>query len=76
MEINKEYVLELLERNKISQNELAHKAGVSKATISRWLNGSRGEGKRLIGGILKAFPEVDTYKLLLIYTRIIKEEVL
>ena len=69
MEINKEYVLELLEKNKISQNELANKAGVSKSTISRWLNGSRGEGRRLIKGILKAFPEVDTYKLLLINTK-------
>ncbi|MGL5152592.1 MAG: helix-turn-helix domain-containing protein [Clostridium sp.] len=75
MEINKSYVIELLEINKMSQNQLAIKAGVSKATISRWLNGSRGEGRRLIGGILRAFPEVDTKKLLMIDQPMKKKEV-
>lgn|GEM_PF-940812 len=60
---NKEYILQLLNKNRWSQNKFAQKAHVSKTTISRWLKGSRGAGKQLISGIIMAFPNEPIDKL-------------
>lgn len=60
---NKKYILELINRNNWSQNKFAKKAGVSNATISRWINGKRGAGSELIAGIIKAFPNEPINKL-------------
>ncbi|MHB9925954.1 helix-turn-helix transcriptional regulator [Clostridium botulinum] len=63
MRPNKEYILELVNKNNWSQNKFAKKAGVSNATISRWINGKRGAGSELIAGIIKAFPNESINKL-------------
>lgn len=60
---NKEYILQLLNKNRWSQNKFAQKAHVSKTTISRWLKGSRGAGKQLISGVIMAFPNEPIDKL-------------
>jgi transcriptional regulator with XRE-family HTH domain len=60
---NKKYILDLLEKNNWSQNKLAIKAGVSKTTVSRWINGKRGAGKNLIAGLIRAFPNEPLDKL-------------
>lgn len=60
---NKKYILDLLEKNNWSQNNLAIKAGVSKTTVSRWINGKRGAGKNLIAGLIRAFPNEPLDKL-------------
>ena len=62
---NKKYILDLLEKNNWSQNKLAIKAGVSKTTVSRWINGKRGAGKNLIAGLIRAFPNEPLDKLFL-----------
>lgn len=63
MTANKEYIIELVNKNNWSQNKFAQKAGVSKTTISRWLHGKRGAGRRLMSGIIKAFPNEPLDKL-------------
>jgi len=60
---NKEFILQLLVKKGWSQNKFAYKAGVSKTTASRWINGKRGAGKKMIYGIIRAFPEVPIEKL-------------
>ena len=44
LEPNKKEILDLIKKNNWSQNKFAKKAGVSSATISRWINGKRGAG--------------------------------
>ncbi|QGH20203.1 helix-turn-helix domain-containing protein [Clostridium butyricum] len=63
MQPNKDYVMELIHRSNWSQNKFAMKAGVSKTTISRWINGKRGAGSELIAGIIRAFPNEPIDKL-------------
>lgn len=57
MILNKAHVVEKLQHNGWSQNELANRAGVSKGTISRVLNGKRGAGRKVIAGLLRTFPD-------------------
>ncbi|MBM6859767.1 helix-turn-helix transcriptional regulator [Clostridium saudiense] len=59
----KEYILKLIEAKGWSLNQFASKAGVSSATVCRWVNGTRGAGAELIGGILRVFPEENIKKL-------------
>ncbi len=65
MQLNKNYVVEKCTASGLSQNELASMAGVSKGTLSRALNGKRGAGRKLLGGLLKVLPQA-TYDLLII----------
>lgn len=59
----KEYILILIEEKGWSLNQFAAKAGVSNATVCRWVNGTRGAGEELIGRILRAFPEENIRNL-------------
>ncbi|ADL50526.1 helix-turn-helix transcriptional regulator [Clostridium cellulovorans] len=63
MKPNKQYIVELINKNRWSQNKFAIKAGVSKTTVSRWINGKRGAGSELIAGIIRAFPNEPIEKL-------------
>lgn len=63
MNINKEYVVQLMREKNITMGHLAKKAGVSTSTISRWLSGKRGAGRQLMAGIHKAFPKEPIEKL-------------
>lgn len=65
MQLNKDYVVEKYTAIGLSQNELALMAGVSKGTLSRALNGKRGAGRKLLGGLLRVLPQA-TYELLII----------
>lgn len=65
MQLNKNYVVEKCTASGLSQNELASMAGVSKGTLSRALNGKRGAGRKLLGGLLRVLPQA-TYDLLII----------
>lgn len=59
----KEYILSLIKKRGWTLNQFAIKAGVSSATVSRWVNGKRGAGPDLIGGILRVFPEENIRNL-------------
>lgn len=65
MVLNKDYVVEKCTAIGLSQNELASMAGVSKGTLSRALNGKRGAGRKLLGGLLRVLPQAS-YELLII----------
>ena len=48
-----------MERRKWTGNQLAMKMGVSRMEVSRILRGKRIGGKKCIGGLIKAFPDVE-----------------
>jgi len=60
---NKEYIYTLVCNKDWSWAELARKMGVSRAEVSRWLNGRRKGGSKFISGIIKAFPDEPLDKL-------------
>lgn len=53
---------ELAKRN-WSGSKLAMKMGVSRMEVSRLLRGERIGGKKCIGGLIKAFPEIPIEQL-------------
>lgn len=54
--------LELDQRN-WSGSQLAMKMGVSRMEVSRLLRGQRVGGKKCIGGLIKAFPQIPIDEL-------------
>ncbi len=60
---NKEYIISLARKKGWHDAELARKTGVSRTEISRFIHGDRKGGSKLIGGIIKAFPEEPMDKL-------------
>lgn len=66
MQPNIEYIKSLLRKRGWSNHKLAIKAGVSKATIGRVLSGKRGAGKKVIAGLIKAFPDEPLDKLFIL----------
>ena len=63
MFLNLEFLKELIEKKGWSERQLAMKAGLSPATISRIITGKRGAGTRALAGIRKAFPDEPLDKL-------------
>ena len=60
---NKEYIISIARKNGWRDAELARRLGVSRTEISRFVNGDRKGGSKLIGGIIKAFPNEPMDKL-------------
>lgn len=56
MEPNLNYIRQLVREHDWSGSELARRMGISRAEANRFLNGQRKGGKKLISGLLKAFP--------------------
>lgn len=63
MRPNIELVKEELARRNWSGSKLAMKMGVSRMEVSRLLRGEHIGGKKCIGGLIKAFPEIPIDKL-------------
>ncbi len=55
MQLNAQVIKELL-GNK-SQNQLAKEVGISRGALSNALAGRRGVGRKLLAGLLRAFPD-------------------
>lgn len=53
---NLDYIRQLVREHDWSGSELARRMGISRAEANRFLNGQRKGGKKLICGLLKAFP--------------------
>ena len=56
-------ITEELERRQWSGNKLAMKMGISRMEVSRLLRGQRVGGKKCIGGLIKAFPDIPIERL-------------
>ncbi len=56
MEPKLDYIRQLVREQDWSGSELARRMGISRAEANRFLNGQRKGGKKLICGLLKAFP--------------------
>lgn len=59
MRPNIEFIRKEMERRKWTGNQLAMKMGVSRMEVSRVLRGKRIGGKKCIGGLIKAFSDVE-----------------
>lgn len=66
MKINVPFVKKLMEERNLSGSDLARMMGVSRMEVSRILNGSRDGGKKTIGGLMKAFPEIPVTELFIL----------
>lgn len=63
MELNIEYLKQVLELRGWSVRQLAQQSGLSPATISRVINRKRTAGEKTLSGIKKALPKEPTEKL-------------
>jgi len=54
---NKDFIRKLVKERSWSDSELARQMGVSRSEVNRFLHGERCCGKKLISGLLKAFPK-------------------
>lgn len=66
MKINVPFVKKLMEERNLSGSELARMMGISRMEVSRILNGTRTGGKKSIGGLMKAFPDIPVTELFII----------
>lgn len=66
MKPNIQYILELVRIKDWSGSELGRRMGISRAEANRFLNGERIGGKKIIGGLMKAFPEETVEKLFIL----------
>lgn len=67
MKPNLEYILTLVRMNQWSGSELGRRMGVSRAEANRFLNGDRVGGKKVMGGLLKAFPNEPMDRLFILH---------
>lgn len=58
MKPNVELIKKELEKKGWSGSKLAMRMGVSRMEVSRLLRGERVGGKKCIGGLIKAFPDI------------------
>lgn len=63
MRPNIEYLNKLKQERGWSNTQLAIKIGISRMEVSRLLRGVRVGGKKTIGGLINAFPDVPLDKL-------------
>ncbi|MEG6615214.1 helix-turn-helix transcriptional regulator [Peptococcaceae bacterium 1198_IL3148] len=65
---NRDYLLQLVREKDWSGSELGRRMGISRTEANRLLNGSRVGGKKVIAGLMKAFPEEPLNRLFLLPT--------
>lgn len=63
MRPNTELIKAELVKRKWSGSQLALKMGLSRMEVSRLLRGKRIGGKKCIGGLIKAFPDIPMEQL-------------
>lgn len=63
MRPNTERIKAELAKKKWSGSQLALKMGISRMEVSRLLRGQRVGGKKCIGGLIKAFPDIPIDEL-------------
>ena len=63
---NRSYITKLVNERGWSDSELARQMGISRAEANRFMKGQRSGGKKLMSGLLRAFPNetIDTLFIL------------
>lgn len=56
MPLNNARIQELLGEHNLSQTQLASKIGITRGALSNALSGRRGIGRKILVGLLRAFP--------------------
>lgn len=63
---NRERIMKLVRERDWSGSELARRMEISRAEANRFLNNKRVGGKKLISGLIKAFPEESINSLFIL----------
>lgn len=64
---NKDYIQKLVFQRGWSQTEFAEQLGMSRAEVNRFFNGKRKGGAKLVGNIIRVFPEEPLERLFFLY---------
>lgn len=56
MQLNNARIQALLGGNNLTQNQLAQKIGITRGALSNVLSGRRTAGRKILAGLLRAFP--------------------
>ncbi|MDD4592334.1 MAG: hypothetical protein PHG06_18185 [Parabacteroides sp.] len=65
---NRTYITKLVNERGWSDSELARQMGISRAEANRFMKGQRSGGKKLMGGLLRAFPNESIETLFILPT--------
>ena len=65
---NRTYITKLVNERGWSDSELARRMGISRAEANRFMKGQRSGGKKLMSGLLKAFPNESIETLFILPT--------
>ncbi|QDR81378.1 XRE family transcriptional regulator [Sporomusa termitida] len=57
MRLNSDKVQQLLDDYKLNRSRLARQIGISRGALSNALAGRRTAGKKLLAGLIRAFPD-------------------
>lgn len=68
MSPNRTYITKLVNERGWSDSELARRMGISRAEANRFMKGQRSGGKKLMSGLLKAFPNESIEMLFILPT--------
>lgn len=66
MQLNVQYLEEIMKRKRWSTRQLAIRSGLTSATVSRIISGKRGAGTRSLTGIRQALPDEPIEKLFIL----------
>ena len=65
---NRIYITKLVNERGWSDSELARRMGISRAEANRFMKGQRSGGKKLMSGLLRAFPNESIETLFILPT--------
>ena len=65
---NRTYITKLVNERGWSDSELARRMGISRAEANRFMKGQRSGGKKLMSGLLRAFPNESIETLFILPT--------
>lgn len=65
---NRTYIMKLVNKRGWSDSELARQMGISRAEANRFMKGQRCGGKKLMSGLLRAFPNETIETLFILPT--------
>ena len=63
LDVTAQRIINLLEKNNMSQRDLANKIGIQEATISRYVNGHRNPQSEILSKIAEALNTTTDYLL-------------
>ena len=69
MKLNNARIQQLLGNDNLTQNQLAQRIGITKGALSNVLSGRRTAGRKILAGLLRAFPDESFENLTIFESR-------